>query len=174
MTTENSILDSDIFPLDILLFSAGGFFFGVYASQVKRVNSSIYQEPYFSTKSQKIKTELIIVPGDGYQYRLGINDIEDLVVAEKDHLITFPPAIAHWAKERGMWSIILRNKRIYTLLDFKEFVTSLPDKYISNRDIIDRDLKDSYLSDKQTSTSNNNLQYTLFNGNFIIIRSGIN
>jgi len=135
-----TVAKSSFFPLNLLLFSAGGFFFGAYAAQIRRSESSIRDQscskhhlfladqPYNGvkrTEQPSMRTDLIITPGDGCEYSMEVHAIEDIIAAEEDEIVPFPPLIAPWAVRRGMWAVMPRNQRIYILLDFRNLIHPL-------------------------------------------------
>ncbi|MBF0303317.1 MAG: hypothetical protein HQK73_09770 [Desulfamplus sp.] len=174
-------VDEDFFfPFNILLFSAGGFFFGIYSSQVKTVDASNYDK---GTTNRLLKTELIISPSDGHKYRVQIGVIEDIISVTKNDIAAFPAIIEPWAIKWGMWAVMPRNNRIYILLDFKYLIASLSEKNFplcnDNSYMVDKESAlscndNSCMSYKESVPPNKKLQYTLFNGELIITQSDVN
>lgn len=105
------------FPLHLVLFAAGSFFWGLQAGQVKRIISrTCDQIPH--------DVELMVSIDDTHMYRVSILSVEDIVSAAQGDIIPFPPLIEPWAIKAGMWAILQHNNKKYFLLDFR-FLTNL-------------------------------------------------
>lgn len=123
-TREVIYTDQSLFPLNLLLFSAGIFSLASDAAQIKRIDSPLYG------CSSIIKRDIIIDSGDGDEYRVGIYAVEDIITVDRQDILPFPATIAKWAIKLGMWAVMFRNQRVYTLLDLRHLISSLPDNQL--------------------------------------------
>lgn len=117
------------FPIKVLLFRFGGVHFGVDADQV--ASTSVYRaddgadEPLWFHREAGYQTGpattapvvAILRGGDGSSSRMVIGDIEDIVVAEVEHVRPMPSLVEPYALRKGMWGVLLREGRVYILVD---------------------------------------------------------
>lgn len=188
MTQQNVDISSDIsieliFPVDILLFSAGEYFFGVFASQVKKVEYNSHEIAYTTINENQLrdfhinhnrcacsKSRLDIKFYDQYRnpynYCVEVDAVEDIVCVEQKDIAPFPSTVEPFAVERGMWAVMPRNRKLYILLDFKKLICFLSE---NSRSFI-RDKEDFPTNKQQINSSDKRQRYTLLNGQLTITR----
>lgn len=118
-----------VFPMDLLLFSAAGFDFGVEATQVKRMAAwnGENEEGLFRldmefgqrARNGSAGSMVIDISTAAPPFRALIDRVEELVAVTAADIRPFPALIEPLALRRGMWGVYAKNGRLFLLLDFE-------------------------------------------------------
>jgi hypothetical protein len=122
-------MDKNIFPLPVLLFSVGGVHYGVSADQIASVAAMdtpadprarwLHQEMgYQARPDYRAPAALSVRAARGVRLQVVIDAVEDIFEFGAEHFRPLPPLVASRAAARGLWGAILRQGRVYLLVDF--------------------------------------------------------
>lgn len=115
--------------LNLLLFSIEDVHFGVDAEQVIEVETYegepnedlfwFHRELGYSNDDIKYSAPAIITmkSGNGRQYRVIIDAMEDITVFSQNNIHPFPPLLEGFTLPRGMWGILNLKGRLILLVD---------------------------------------------------------
>ncbi len=126
--------DMDTRTLHLLLFSVGGICFGVDAGQVAEMTAYngesdvdlfwFHEEMGYADKAVRYQSPIIatIKAGMGSQYRVVIDSMEDIAEFSQSDISPFPSMLEQFVLRRGCWGILLRQKQMIVLLDFRRLL----------------------------------------------------
>lgn len=122
------------FGLNLLLFSVGGVSFGVDAEQVEGTlawqgegadnPAWFHREMGYAgdTVAYRAPSVLKIRTGDAGEYRVIIDQMEDVAGIVAADIRPFPPLVEPFALRKGMWGIVVKDDRIILLVDFQRLL----------------------------------------------------
>ena len=112
--------------LNLLLFSVGGVFFGVDADQVGAVTAYqggmqenmqwFHDVMGYGNQTVVYKCPTVITIKTA-PYQMIIDSMEDIAEFSVNEIHLLPRLLESFAIKRGIWGVILRDKRITLLLD---------------------------------------------------------
>lgn len=124
----------DAFGLNLLLFSVGGVFFGADAEQVEETLAWqgdgaddlvwFHRELGYAGDgiAYRAPSVLKIRTADGRDYRVIIDQMEDVTAIVSGDIRPFPPLVEPFALRKGMWGIVVKGDRMILLVDFKRLL----------------------------------------------------
>lgn len=122
------------FGLNLLLFSVGGISFGVDAEQVEGTlawQGEGSDDPVWfhremgyagETITYRAPSVLMIRSGDARDYRVIIDQMEDVAGVAAADIRPFPPLVEPFALRKGMWGIVVKGDRMILLVDFQRLL----------------------------------------------------
>ncbi|WP_027360193.1 hypothetical protein [Desulforegula conservatrix] len=121
----NGLAETQSRTITLLLFSAGGIYFGAPAEQISKTVKTTVQNvdtlrnlPWEISPEKDEQVSLIVHTSDDEEFRVSIDDIEEIAAVGLNEISPFPAFIEPFLLSKGIWGVLSRNGRLFFMVNF--------------------------------------------------------
>jgi len=118
----------DIFPLTVFYFSVGGIHYGVSADQILSAapldeemedqSLCFRREMGYADEARHRPSAVVkVISGGGKHFSVAVDSIEEIQQVTAEAIHPLPPLVARKVRSKGLWGAVLRNGKVYLLID---------------------------------------------------------
>jgi len=111
--------------ITLLLFSAGGIYFGAPAEQISKTIKSTEQNtdklldlPWRNSAKKNEEVSIMVRTPDEEEFMVSIDDIEEIAAVGLNEISPFPAFIEPFLLLKGIWGVLFRNGRLFFMVNF--------------------------------------------------------
>jgi len=121
----NELAETHFRTITLLLFSAGGIYFGAPAEQISKTIKTTEQNvdtlrnlPWEISPEKDEQVSLIVHNPDEEEFLIPIDDIEEIATVGLNEIIPLPAFIEPFLLSKGIWGVLFRNEHLFFMVNF--------------------------------------------------------